>query len=199
MKAWQIIVGILVILVIFAIAVVSWGIRVNNTIIAKEQAVGESWGNVQSSYQRRADLIPNLVETVKGYATHEREVFAQVTEARARATSLNIGIGELTPEKLMQLEQAQQTLSAGIGRLLAVAENYPQLRASENFKELQVQLEGTENRINVARNRYNASCKDYNTYIKLFFQRIIAGLRGSQPKPYFEAEAGAEVAPEVRF
>jgi len=199
MKAWHIIVGILVILVIFAIAVVSWGIRVNNTIIAKEQAVEESWGNVQSSYQRRADLIPNLVETVKGYAKHEREVFAQVTEARARATSLNIDIGELTPEKLMQLQQAQQALSAGIGRLLAVAENYPQLRASENFKDLQVQLEGTENRINVARNRYNASCKDYNTYIKLFFQRIIASMRGSQPKPYFEAEVGAEVAPEVRF
>jgi LemA protein len=199
MKAWQIIVGILVILVIFTIAVVSWGIRVNNTIIAKEQAVGESWGNVQSSYQRRADLIPNLVETVKGYATHEREVFAQVTEARARATSLNIDIGELTPEKLIELQQAQQTLSAGIGRLLAVAENYPQLRASENFRDLQVQLEGTENRINVARNRYNASSRDYNTYIRLFFQRIIAGMRGSQPKPYFEAEAGAEVAPEVRF
>lgn len=199
MKAWQIIIGILVILVILAIAVISWGIRVNNTIIAKEQAVEESWGNVQSSYQRRADLIPNLVETVKGYAKHEREVFAEVTESRARATSLNIDIGELTPEKLMQLQQAQQALSAGIGRLLAVAENYPQLRASENFKDLQVQLEGTENRINVARNRYNASCKDYNTYIKLFFQRIIAGMRGSQPKPYFEAEVGAEVAPEVRF
>ena len=199
MKAWHIIVGILVILVIFAIAVVSWGIRVNNTIIAKEQAVEESWGNVQSSYQRRADLIPNLVETVKGYAKHEREVFAQVTEARARATSLNIDIGELTPEKLMQLQQAQQALSAGIGRLLAVAENYPQLRASENFKDLQVQLEGTENRINVARNRYNAACKDYNIYIKRFFENIIAGFRGSQPKPYFEAEVGAEVAPEVRF
>jgi len=199
MKAWQIIVGILVILVILAIAVISWGIRVNNSIIAKEQTVEESWGNVQSSYQRRADLIPNLVETVKGYAKHEREVFAQVTEARAKATSMNINLGELTPEKLAQLQQAQQALSAGIGRLLAVAENYPQLRASENFKDLQVQLEGTENRINVARNRYNAACKNYNTYIKLFFQRIIAGMRGSQPKPYFEAEAGAEVAPEVRF
>jgi LemA protein len=199
MKAWHIIVGILVIIVILAIALVSWGIRVNNTIIAKEQAVEESWGNVQSSYQRRADLIPNLVETVKGYAKHEREVFSEVTEARAKATSLNINLGELTAERLTQLQQAQQALSAGIGRLLAIAENYPQLRASENFKDLQVQLEGTENRINVARNRYNASCKDYNTYIKLFFQRIIAGMRGSQPKPYFEAEAGAEVAPEVRF
>jgi LemA protein len=199
MKVWHIIVGILVIVVILAIGVVSWGIRVNNTIIAKEQAVEESWGNVQSSYQRRADLIPNLVETVKGYAKHEREVFSEVTEARAKATSLNIDLGELTAEKLTQLQQAQQALSAGIGRLLAIAENYPQLRASENFKDLQVQLEGTENRINVARNRYNASCKDYNTYIKLFFQRIIAGMRGSQPKPYFEAEAGAEVAPEVRF
>jgi LemA protein len=199
MKAWHIIVGILVIIVILAIALVSWGIRVNNTIIAKEQAVEESWGNVQSSYQRRADLIPNLVETVKGYAKHEREVFSEVTEARAKATSLNINLGELTAERLTQLQQAQQALSAGIGRLLAIAENYPQLRASENFKDLQVQLEGTENRINVARNRYNASCKDYNTYIKLFFQRIIASMRGSQPKPYFEAEAGAEVAPEVRF
>lgn len=199
MKAWHIIVGVLVILVIFAVAIVGWGIRVNNTIIAKEQTAEESWGNVQSSYQRRADLIPNLVEMVKGYAKHEREVFAQVTEARAKATSLNIEIGEVTPEKLMQLQQAQQALSTGIGRLLAVAENYPQLKASDNFRDLQVQLEGTENRINVARNRYNASCKDYNTYIKLFFQRIIAGMRGSQPKPYFEAETGAEVAPEVRF
>jgi len=199
MKAWQIIVGILVILVILAIAVISWGIRVNNTIIAKEQTAEESWGNVQSSYQRRADLIPNLVEMVKGYAKHEREVFAQVTEARAKATSMNINLGELTPEKLAQLQQAQQALSAGIGRLLAIAENYPQLKASDNFRDLQVQLEGTENRINVARNRYNAACKNYNTYIKLFLQSIIAGIRGSQPKPYFEAEAGAEVAPEVRF
>lgn len=170
-----------------------------NTMVSKQEAVTAQWGNVQNTYQRRADLIPNLVATVKGYASHEQETFTQVTEARARATQTNINPENLTEESIQQYQQAQNELSQALGRLLLIQENYPELKANQNFLGLQDELAGTENRISVERNRFNQIAQDYNQYIRQFPRVIYAGWFGFKPKAYFEATQGAQTAPQVQF
>lgn len=170
-----------------------------NGLIAKDEAVATAWGNIQSQYQRRADLIPNLVSTVKGYAKHESETLENVLAARAKATQVTINSDNLTPEKLKQYQAAQSELSQALGRLMAVSENYPNLKANENFSELQAQLEGTENRINESRQIYNSAVQTYNVSVRRFPANIVAGMFGFDKKNQFEAEAGAEKAPKVEF
>ena len=170
-----------------------------NSLVDKEQSVEQSWAEVENQYQRRADLIPNLVNTVKGYSNHESETFEKVTLARAKATSITIDANDLNEENLARFQQAQNELSQALKSLLAVTEAYPDLKANENFMNLQTQLEGTENRITTARMRYTESVKDYNTAIKKFPTTIYAGWFGFEPKPQFKAEEGAQRAPEVQF
>ena len=170
-----------------------------NSLVDKQQQVDQSWAEVENQYQRRSDLIPNLVATVKGYATHEEETFRKVTEARAKATSITIDANNLNEETLAQFQQAQSELTGALKSLLAVSEAYPDLKANGNFKDLQVQLEGTENRVTVARSRYTEAVKDYNTSIKKFPTVIYAGWFGFEAKPQFKAEAGASQAPKVEF
>lgn len=170
-----------------------------NGLIAKDEAVATAWGNIQSQYQRRADLIPNLVSTVKGYAKHESETLKNVMAARAKATQITVNADNLTPEKLKQYQAAQGELSQALGRLMAVSENYPNLKANENFSELQAQLEGTENRINESRQIYNSAVQTYNVSVRRFPANIVAGMFGFDKKNQFEAEAGAEKAPKVEF
>ncbi|MCH5319533.1 MAG: LemA family protein [Paramuribaculum sp.] len=170
-----------------------------NSLVEKQQTVEQSWAEVENQYQRRSDLIPNLVSTVKGYASHETETFEKVTEARAKATSININAEDLNEETLAKFQQAQNELSSALKSLLAVTEAYPDLKANENFKDLQVQLEGTENRVTTARGRYTQAVQDYNTSIKKFPTVIYASWFGFEPKPQFQAEAGAQTAPKVEF
>ncbi|MCY3999243.1 MAG: LemA family protein [Bacteroidetes bacterium] len=171
-----------------------------NNLIGQEEAVEEAWGNVQTAYQRRADLIPNLVNTVQAAGDFEQETLQAVTEARARATSINVSADDLRdPSSLAQFQQAQSQLSGALGRLLVVSENYPQLRATDGFRDLQVQLEGTENRINTARTRYNGVVRQYNTAIRTFPAAMFAGIFGHSRRSPFEAESGAQNAPEVNF
>lgn len=170
-----------------------------NGLIAKDEAVATAWGNIQSQYQRRADLIPNLVSTVKGYAKHESETLENVMAARAKATQITVNADNLTPEKLKQYQAAQGELSQALGRLMAVSENYPNLKANEKFSELQAQLEGTENRINESRQIYNSAVQTYNVSVRRFPANIVAGMFGFDKKNQFEAEAGAEKAPKVEF
>lgn len=170
-----------------------------NSLVEKQQQVESSWAEVENQYQRRADLIPNLVATVKGYAAHESKTLEQVTEARAKATSVTIDASNLNEESLAKFQQAQGELSSALSRLLAVTENYPELKANENFRDLQAQLEGTENRVTTARTRYTQIVADYNASIKKFPTVIYAGWFGFDAKPQFKAEAGAEKAPDVNF
>jgi LemA protein len=170
----------------------------NNMVTLDENATGQ-WANVESSYQRRSDLIPNLVNTVKGYAEHEQETFQAVVDARAKATQTVVDPSNISPEALAEYQAAQSGVSSALSRLLAVVENYPDLKANQNFLELQSQLEGTENRINVERNRFNEAVKTFNTTIKRFPQNIFAGMFGFSEKGYFKAEAGSETAPKVEF
>lgn len=170
-----------------------------NSLVEKQQQVEQSWAEVENQYQRRSDLIPNLVATVKGYAKHESATFEKVTEARAKATSVNIDASNLNEETLAKFQEAQGELSSALSRLLAVSENYPELKANENFQDLQAQLEGTENRVATARTRYTQVVADYNSSIKKFPTVIYAGWFGFDAKPQFKAEAGAEKAPEVNF
>lgn len=170
-----------------------------NSLVEKDQAVNQSWAEVENQYQRRADLIPNLVSTVKGYTSHEEETLMKVTEARAKATSININADELDEATLQKFQEAQNELSGALKSLLAVTEAYPDLKANENFKDLQVQLEGTENRVATARGRYTTAVQEFNTSIKKFPTMIYAGWFGFKEKPQFKAEAGAERAPEVKF
>lgn len=170
-----------------------------NSMVEKEEAVNTAWSNVENQYQRRADLIPNLVNTVKGYASHEQETLESVVNARSKATQITLNADELTPEKLKAYQAAQGEVGSTLSRLLAVTENYPELKANENFQELQAQLEGTENRISVERRNFNQVTQDYNTYIRKFPNNLFAGMFGFDKKPYFEAEAGSQKAPEVRF
>lgn len=170
-----------------------------NSLVDKQQSVDEAWAKVENQYQRRADLIPNLVNTVKGYSTHEEETLVKVTEARAKATSITIDADNLTEENLAKYQQAQGELSQALKSLLAVTEAYPELKANQNFMNLQTQLEGTENRISTERMRYTEAVKDYNSAIKKFPTMIYAGWFGFKEKPQFKAEAGAEKAPEVKF
>ena len=170
-----------------------------NNMVEKQEAVTSQWGNVQNAYQRRADLIPNLVNTVKGYAAHEQETFTQVTEARSRATQTNINPENLTTESLQEYQQAQNQLSQSLGRLLLIQENYPELKANQNFLALQDELAGTENRISVERNRFNQLAQDYNSYIRKFPQVIYAKWFDFGSKAYFEALPEAQTAPQVQF
>lgn len=170
-----------------------------NGLVTKEEAVDNSWANVETQYQRRSDLIPSLVNTVKGYAAHESKTLKEVTEARSHATSINLSVEELTPEKMAQFQKAQSQLQSALGRLIAVSEQYPDLKASQNFAELQAQLEGTENRISVARKNFNDTAKLFNVTIRRFPTNLVAKLFGFEKKPYFTAAEGAEKMPEVQF
>lgn len=170
-----------------------------NTMVEQQQAVEQSWAEVENQYQRRADLIPNLVNTVKGYAAHESSTFEKVTEARAKATSITIDADNLNEETLAKFQEAQNELTGALKSLLAVTENYPDLKANENFRDLQVQLEGTENRVTTARGRYTEAVATYNTTIKKFPTVIYAGWFGFDAKPQFKADAGASQAPKVDF
>lgn len=170
-----------------------------NSLVEDQQGVDQAWAEVENQYQRRADLIPNLVNTVKGYAKHESSTLEKVTEARAKATSITINPEDLNEENLARFQQAQNGLTGALKSLLAVSEAYPDLKANENFRDLQTQLEGTENRITTARGRYTEAVRNYNTAIKKFPTLIYAGILGFKPKPQFSAEAGAEKAPEVNF
>ena len=176
-----------------------WVISAYNGMVKMDESVSTAWSNVENQYQRRADLIPNLVNTVKGYAAHEKETFEAVVSARSKATQMNVDADNLTPEKLQEYQKAQGEIGAALGRLLAITENYPELKANENFKELQAQLEGTENRISVERRNFNEVARSYNTSIRTFPKSLLAGMFGFDKRPYFEAEEGANKAPEVKF
>ena len=189
---WIIPVGIIVVLVM-------WAIGGYNGMVKMDEQVQNKWANVETQYQRRADLIPNLVSTVKGYAKHEQQTLEDVVKARSEAMQLKVDAENLTPEKLAAFQKAQSGVSSALGRLLAVAENYPDLKANQNFLELQSQLEGTENRITVARKDFNDAAKSYNQSIRQFPKNILAGMFGFEKKSYFEAEAGSEKAPKVEF
>ena len=190
--------GIIVIIALIAILFL-WGMGGYNGLVNSQENVKSQWGNVENQYQRRADLIPNLVETVKGYATHEKSTFEEVIAARAKATQITVDPTNLTPEKLQEFQAAQGQLSSALGRLIAVAENYPDLKANQNFLELQAQLEGTENRISVERNKFNEMAKEYDVAIRRFPKNILAGIFNFNNIPYFAAEKGAEKAPSVQF
>lgn len=170
-----------------------------NNAVKKDETVKAAWSQVENQYQRRADLIPNLVNTVKGYANFEQQTLQAVVEARANATKVTIKADELTPENIQRFEQAQGALSSTLGRLLAVAENYPDLKANQSFLDLQKQLEGTENRISVERKNFNDTVNAYNSYIRQFPTNLIAGIFGFSPKGYFQSAPGSEKAPEVKF
>jgi LemA protein len=168
-------------------------------MVKLDEKVSAQWAQVENVYQRRADLIPNLVNTVKGYANFEKDVLTAVTEARAKATSVNVDASKLSPESIQQFQQAQGQLSSSLSKLLVVVEKYPDLKANQNFLELQAQLEGTENRITVERGRFNEVTQEYNSTIRSFPNNIMAGMFGFSKKGYFEAEKGAEKVPEVKF
>ena len=185
------------IVVICAIAI--WLISSYNGMVKMDEEVSSAWSNVENQYQRRVDLIPNLVNVVKGYASHEKETFEAVVSARSKATQVTVDPENLTPEKLQEYQKAQGEVGATLGRLLAITESYPELKANENFKELQAQLEGTENRISVERRNFNEIARTYNSAIRSFPRSIIAGMFGFEKRPYFEAEEGANKAPEVKF
>ncbi|MCX6270044.1 MAG: LemA family protein [Bacteroidetes bacterium] len=196
MRNTIVIIGVILLLVI---VIVLSAVGTYNGLVSREEGVNAQWAQVQNVYQRRADLIPNLVETVKGYATHEKSTLTDVVEARAKATAVNINPQNLNAESLKAFQQAQGNLSSALARLMVVVEKYPDLKANQNFLELQAQLEGTENRITVERKRFNEVAQDYNTAIRKFPKNIFASMFGFSKKAYFEAEAGAEKAPKVKF
>ena len=188
----------IVILGVVAIAII-WGVGRYNAIITAEENVDTAWAQVENQYQRRADLIPNLVETVKGYAAHESATLEGVIAARAKATQVVIDPTHATAEQIATFQAAQGELSQALGKLLALSESYPDLKASENFKTLMSQLEGTENRITVARNNFNELARQFNTLIRRFPTNIIANMMNAEKRPYFEANEGAGIAPQVQF
>lgn len=179
--------------------VVVWAVVSYNGLVTKQEKVSEAWANVETVYQRRADLIPNLVATVKGYATHEEQTLMAVTEARAKSTSLNIDPTTATPEQMAEWTKTQNEVGSAIGRLIAISESYPDLKANQNFMDLQKQLEGTENRISTERREYNQQVRDFNASIRRFPTNIIASMFGFEKMEMFEAQEGAEVAPVVAF
>ena len=190
--------SLLIIIAIIALLVI-WGISAYNGMIGVQEDATNAAAAVQSAYQRRADLIPNLVETVKGYAQHEEKTLTEVTEARNKATSVTIDPSNMTAEQMKEFQKAQSELKSSLGRLIAVAESYPDLKANENFRDLQNQLEGSENRINEARNKYNDAVTRYNKNIRSFPNNIFAGIFGFKTMEKFAAESGAEKAPKVQF
>ncbi len=194
MKGKAVIIAVILGLMVF------YGISVNNGLVEREENVESAWAQVENQYQRRADLIPNLVNTVQGAADFEQETLTAVIEARSQATSINVSAADLNdPAKIAQFQEAQQQLSGALSRLLVSVERYPELRANSNFRDLQAQLEGTENRISTERMRFNNAAQSYNTSIRKFPTSIIAGIGGFDRKAYFEAESGAEQAPTVDF
>ena len=195
MKKLSIPVIIIAVVAVIAIMCVS----AYNSLVSSEESVDTAWSLVENVYQRRADLIPNLVNTVKGYAAHEKETLEGVVSARAKATQMTIDPTNLTPEAIEKFQAAQGELGSALGKLLAITENYPDLKANENFKELQAQLEGTENRIAVERKKFNETAQVYNTSIRKFPRSIVASMFGFERKPYFKAQEGAEQAPTVQF
>jgi len=195
MKINKTLIAIIVLVVVCGI----WASSSYNSMVQVQESATTSMANLQSTYQRRADLIPNLVETVKGYAAHEKQTLEDVVAARSKATSITLDPTNMTPEKLKEFQQAQGELGSALGRLIAIQENYPDLKANENFRDLQVQLEGTENRINEARNKYNTAVQQYNVVIRSFPKNVLAGMFGFQQMTKFEAETGAEKAPQVKF
>jgi LemA protein len=194
-KSWITIIIVVVVLIL----IYGWFKGTYNNMVTQSEAVKAQWSQVENVYQRRADLIPNLVNTVKGYATHEKSTLEGVIEARSKATSINIDANHLNPQMLQQFQKAQDGLSQALSRLMVVVERYPDLKANQNFLELQAQLEGTENRIAIERRRFNEKTQIYNTYIKMFPRNILANMFGFTEKPYFKAEKGAEKAPQVKF
>lgn len=193
--------GLIAIIVIAGLLIMGgiWIAGVNNKLVPLDEGVDAQWGNVQSAYQRRADLIPNIVNTAKGYAEFEQETLIKVTEARSKATSIQIDPSNITPEQLKQFQQAQSGLTSALSRLLATFERYPDLKANENFRELINELERTENRINVERNRFNEAAKLINQEIRMVPTNLVAGFLGFNEREYFEADAGTENAPNVEF
>lgn len=187
------------IIVVLLFAGYSWVKGTYNTMVTQDEGVKTAWSQVENQYQRRMDLIPNLVNTVKGYATHEKETLEGVVSARAEATKTTIAPSNLNEESMKKFQAAQGELSSALSRLMLVIERYPDLKANQNFSELQAQLEGTENRISVELKRFNETAQSYNTYIRSFPTNILAGMFGFQPKAYFSAESGAEKAPKVEF
>lgn len=196
MKRTLIIIGVILVIVFIIYRVFA---GTYNNMVELSEAIPKEWAQVETQYQRRADLIPNLVNTVKGYANFEQETLTKVIEARASATQVKIDPSNITPEDLQRFQQAQSGVSSALSRLLVVAENYPDLKANQNFLDLQAQLEGTENRIAVARTRFNEVVQPYNVYIKRFPAVLLAGMYGFTPKGYFEAAEGSEKAPTVDF
>ncbi len=193
--------GLIIIGVILVLGLLTYSFFKSNynRMVELEEGVTAQWSQVENVYQRRADLIPNLVNTVKGYAAHEKETLEAVIEARSKATSTTISADNLNPQMLQQFQQAQGELSSALSRLMVVVERYPDLKANQNFRDLQAQLEGTENRISTERHRFNESARGYNTFIRKFPKNLIANMFGFEKKSYFEAEKGAERAPEVQF
>ena len=189
----------LVITLVVACVIVVWCVTGYNGLVSMDEGVQNKWADVETQYQRRADLIPNLVNTVKGYAAHEKETLEGVVKARSEATSVKIDADNMTAEQMAQYQKAQNGVSSALSKLLLVVEKYPDLKANQNFLELQSQLEGTENRITVARRDFNGAAKEYNTAIRKFPKNILAGMFGFEKKAYFEAQEGAEKAPEVQF
>lgn len=190
--------SIIIIIAVVAVIVI-WAVSMYNGLVAIDENVNGQWANVETQYQRRADLIPNLVNTVKGYASHEKETLEGVVEARSKATQIKVDANDLTPEKLAEYQKAQGAVTSALGKLLAITENYPDLKANQNFLELQAQLEGTENRINVARTNFNNAAQTYNTAIRRFPKSLFAAIFGFDKHAYFEASEGAEAAPTVSF
>lgn len=188
-----------IILIVIAVVAVIWGVSAYNGLVTMDENVNTEWANVETQYQRRADLIPNLVNTVKGYAAHESETLESVIAARSKATQITIDPANLTPEKLAEYQEAQGAVTSALGKLLAISESYPDLKANQNFLELQAQLEGTENRINEARRKFNNVAKEYNTAIRRFPKSLLAGMFGFDKRAYFEAAEGAQNAPVVEF
>ena len=191
--------GCLIMVALVVMVLALWAVPKYNGLVKSQQSVESQWGNVENVYQRRADLIPNLVETVKGYAKHEQETLEGVIEARANATKVTIDPTNMTPEDLQKYQAAQGDVTNALSKLIAVAEAYPDLKANQNFLELQSQLEGTENRITVERNKFNEVAKEYNTKRRTFPTNIIASIFSFGEKPYFKAQEGADVAPKVDF
>lgn len=192
-------VWILVIVVVFVLGIFFWLKGTYNGLVERSQGVAGQWANVENQYQRRADLIPNLVNTVKGYAAHESSTLEGVVEARAKATQMQVNFDNLNEQTLAKYSQAQGELSSALNRLMAISEAYPDLKANQNFRDLQTQLEGTENRIATERRRFNEMVQTYNVYVQQFPRNLIAGMFGFTPKSFFAAEAGAEKAPQVEF
>ncbi len=188
----------IIVIAVLAIVVI-WSISGYNGLVSGEETVGNAWANVEASYQRRSDLIPQLVNTVKGYAKHEKSTLEEVVAARSKATQMTVSVDDLSEENIRKFQQAQGEIGTALGRLIAISENYPELKANENFSELQAQLEGTENRINESRKAYNASVKAYNVSVRRFPNNILASIFGFDRKVEFKAAEGADKAPEVNF